>query len=62
MFDEKILARIFAHEKMRNIPIAYQYEVISVVDEVLEDEAREYPFLYLAHTFQDLITENLKEA
>ena len=61
MFDEKLLQRIFAHEKMRNIPIAYQYEAISVVDEVLEEEAREYPFLYLAHTFQGNITENLRE-
>lgn len=61
MFDEKILAKIFAHENMKGIPEEHQHAVINAVDEVLEEDAREYPFLYLAHTFQGNITENLKE-
>ena len=60
MFDEIILQKIYAHPKMKDIPVWFQNEVIQVIEEVLEDEARQYPFLYLAHTFQGNITENLK--
>lgn len=61
MFDEQILYKIFANERMQNVPVAYQNEVIRAIEEVLEEEAKEYPYLYLAHTFQGNITENLRE-
>ena len=62
MFDEKILHKIYSHEKMKKVPVLFQMEVVKVIEEVLEEEAREYPFLYLAHTFEENITENIKEA
>lgn len=62
MFDESILNKIYNHPRIKRIPVLFQSEAIRAIEEVLEEEARQYPFLYLAHTFQDLTTENLKEA
>lgn len=62
MFNDDLLYKFYSHERMRKVPVLFQQEVIKAIEEVLEEEARQYPFLYLAHTFQDLITENIKEA
>lgn len=62
MFDEKILNKIYSHPRLKKIPVLFQNEVIKAIEEVLEEEAREYPFLHLAHTFQSGIAENIKEA
>lgn len=62
MFSDDILKRIYAHERMRKVPVLFQNEVIKAVEDVLEEEAREYPLLCLAHTFNGNRPENIKEA
>lgn len=62
MFTDELLQKFYTHPRMKSIPVLFQNEAIKAIEEVLEEEARQYPFLYLAHTFQDLITDNIKEA
>lgn len=61
MFKQSLMDKIFMHERMKKIPIAYQMDAYKAIEEILEREVEEFPYLYLAHIFQDDIQCRIQE-
>lgn len=52
MFTQEITEKIFSHKDMKKIPKGYQEAVFDVIQEVLEQEVEEYPYVYLSKFVQ----------
>lgn len=53
MFKDDVLAKIYAHPHMKEIPICAQMEIIGVFEESLREYAEEFPYVYLQHIFEE---------